>query len=450
MSDELPDPWGKPAYGGGASAPPPGTPPPRPPAPPTTAMPPTSGTPDPSSMPTSAIPVTRAGGGGEPPRGPIPPMGGDLPPPDGRRPLILGIAIGLVVALIVGLIAFALTRDDDGDESSESTEVPPATTLPPETVPEPTTTTVVIEETTTLPTTTTEATTTTAPQPTTTIADPSGWPSGFTLTVAASDGVRIVGPNGANTLVVQEPVEIALPVPGTNDFVIQSRSGRSGSSDETEIWRVGQGGAVLLIAPPAGVFLRLHDVRVVAGNPVVLYSADVGDNPENQSEVLAQYRLGDGSVVDLGQIGGWESGTSRLKLGGVTAVGEFYAEANRGLLSVREDGTTIDPTSIGLEESYFDCSDCPRLYTITPNGQRLAWLDGNSLVVVDLGTGAEVQRAGVPGDVAASVDDIALSDNIAVLNRVAADGSWGNAVIVDLGGAAPVFVDVPTPGFAAR
>ena len=133
--------------------------------------------------------------------------------------------------------------------------------------------------------------------------------------------------------------------------------------------------------------------------------------------MLAQYRLGDGSVVDLGQIGGWEAGTSRLKLGGVTAVGEFYAEASRGLLSVREDGTTIDPTSLGLEESYVDCSDCPRLYTITPNGQRLAWLDGNSLVVVDLGTGAEVQRAGVPGDLAASVDDIALSDNIAVLNR---------------------------------
>ena len=61
-----------------------------------------------------------------------------------------------------------------------------------------------------------------------------------------------------------------------------------------------------------------------------------------------------------------------------------------------------------------------------------------------------MQRAGVPGDLAASVEDIALSDNIAVLNRVAADGSWGNAVIVDLGGAAPVFVDVPTPGFAAR
>ena len=344
-------------------------------------------------------------------------MGGDLPPPGGRRPLILGIAIGLVAALIVGLIAFALTRDDDGD-ASELTDVPPATTLTPETVPEPPTTVPVVEDDTRSRRPPPRPRPRPQPQPTTTVADPSGWPSGFTLTVAASDGVRIVGPNGANTLVVQQPVDIALPVPGTDDFVVQSRSGRPGPSEDTEIWRVGEGGAVLLIAPPPGVFLRLHDVRVVAGNPVVLYSADVGDNPENQSEVLAQYRLGDGSVVDLGQIGGWEAGTSRLKLGGVTAVGEFYAEASRGLLSVREDGTTIDPTSLGLEESYVDCSDCPRLYTITPNGQRLAWLDGNSLVVVDLGTGAEVQRAGVPGDVAASVDDIALSDNIAVLNRI--------------------------------
>ena len=152
-------------------------------------------------------------------------------------------------------------------------------------------------------------------------------------------------------------------------------------------------------------FLRLHDVRVVAGNPVVLYSADVGDNAENRS--------GSARAVPVGRR---RRSRPDRGLGGRSLAAEagrgdrrrrVYAEASRGLLSVREDGTTIDPTSLGLEESYVDGSDCPRLYTITPNGQRLAWLDGNSLVVVDLGTGAEVQRAGVPGDVAASVDDVA-------------------------------------------
>ncbi|MGD9703924.1 MAG: hypothetical protein AB7Q42_21255 [Acidimicrobiia bacterium] len=452
MSDELPDPWGKPAYGGGASAPPPGTNPPRPPAPPTTAMPPTSSAPDPASMPTSAMPVTRPGGGA-PPRGPIPPLGGDVPPPGDRRPLILGIVIGLVAALLIGLVAFVLTRDGD-DSASELTDVSPVTTLTPDTLPQETTTSAVVEETTTIPTTT-EVTTTTAPAPTTTVVDPTGWPSGLLLTVAANDGVHVVGPNGANTLVVPEAVEIALPIPGTDDFVVQTRSGRySGATPEqTAIRRVGPGGAVVLIEPPTGVYLRLHDVRIVAGNLVVLYSTDVGDNPDTQVENLAQYRLGDGTVVNLGTIGGWEASTSRLKLGGVTAVGEFFAEASSGFMSVREDGTTIDPASIGLEDSYDDCGDCPRRFTITPNGQRLAWLDGNSLVVVDLGTGAEVQRAGVPGDIAASVADIIFSDGIAVLNRSSSgttNGPFGNAVIVDLRGSAPVFIDVPIPGFVAR
>jgi hypothetical protein len=374
-----------------------------------------------------------------------------MPPPDNRRPILLGVAIGLIVALVVGLIAFALTREDDGT-TTDTTAVTLATTIAPTTVPEQPTTTALVEETTTLPATT-EAPTTTAPAPTTTGPDPSGWPSGFVLTLAADDGVHLLGPNGANTIVVPEDVDIALPIPGTQDFVVQDRSGRNGDPAQTAIRRVGPGGAGLLIEPPGDTFLRLHDVRSVGGNPVILYTTDVGDNPDNQLETLFEFRLADGSTVELGPVGGWEAGTSRLHLGGVTVVGEYFAEATSGLLSVRQDGTTIDPRSLGLEEGYDDCSTCPRRFTITPNGQQLAWMDGNELVVVDLGTGAEVKRAGVPGDLAAAVADISLFDGIAVLNRTASgltNDVFGNAVIVDLRGSAPVFVDLPVPGFATR
>ena len=88
-----------------------------------------------------------------------------------------------------------------------------------------------------------------------------------------------------------------------------------------------------------------------------------------------------------------------------------------------------------------------------PSGQQLAWLDGNELVVTDLGTGAEVLRAGLPGDMASTVSDISLNGGIAILNRTV-DGidtsESTSAVIVDLRGTAPVFIDVRVPGFASR
>jgi hypothetical protein len=275
------------------------------------------------------------------------------------------------------------------------------------------------------------------------------------LTVAANDGIRLVGPNGANTVAVNEAVDIALPLAGTDSYVVQSTIGRfgGGTPDDTAIRLVGPSGSTMLIDPPPDLYLRLHDIRSVNASPVILYSDDVGDNPDNQVESLHQFTVADTSIVDFGQIGGWEAGTSRIHIGGVTNVGEFFVEASSGLLSVRQDGTSIDPASVGLEESYADCATCPRRFSITPSGQQLAWLDGNELVITDLGTGAQVLRAGLPGDMANTVSDISLDGGIAILNRTV-DGIVGSehtsAVIVDLRGAAPVFVDVRVPGFASR
>ena len=447
MSDEeYPDPWSTPAYGAGAAPPPP--PPPGGGEPPTIPQP-TTGMPAGAGAPTQPIPAVRGPGG---PRPPVPPPPGGVPEPSGqRRPAVLWLAIGVGLAALVALLVVLLNRDDTTDADTDVTTTLPlettvATTLPPET------TVPVVEETTTTPAPTTEAPTTTAP-PTTLGPDPTGWPSGLVLTVAADDGVRNVGEHGSNELVVQQGFTFALPIPGRTDFMVQSGRGRTESGTDTAIRVVAPDGSdTTIVEAGPGTYLRLHDVRQTSSGLTMLYSIDQGDSIEDQVESLVWYRFDDGSTLDLGPSGGWEEGTGRLHIGGVTIVGEHFAEVVSSLFSRRPDGTQIDPASLGLEPQYVDCSTCPRRFTISPNGQRLAWIDGNELVVVDLGTGAEIHRAGLPGDLGATTADVTLGNNdLAILNRTPSgsiDEPFLNAVLVDLANG-PLFIDVPVAGFAA-
>ena len=51
------------------------------------------------------------------------------------------------------------------------------------------------------------------------------------------------------------------------------------------------------------------------------------------------------------------------------------------------------PADLGLEESYNDCGDCPRGFTVAPDGGTFAWIDGDELVVHVLGGGSEERTA---------------------------------------------------------
>ena len=103
----------------------------------------------------------------------------DQPPPQGsgpwyRNPIIL-VALGLFVAILLGVVFYLLADQTNGTGQTTQTPTSPTTTTPPTTaevtttepVAPPTTTTMTVPPSTTEPTTT--APTTTAPTPTTTI-----------------------------------------------------------------------------------------------------------------------------------------------------------------------------------------------------------------------------------------------------------------------------------------
>ena len=126
----------------------------------------------------------------------------------------------------------------------------------------------------------------------------------------------------------------------------------------------------------------LHDTAMVGERSLVILDrqADLV-NIESPAGALLELDLGAGSLVQIGQVGGWETGLSRLHLAETgIIVGERYDEAVRSFYSVRLDGTQgLSAADLGLETNYLDCTDCPRLYTISRDGSILAWLDGTHL-----------------------------------------------------------------------
>lgn len=313
-------------------------------------------------------------------------------------------------AVAGGLLLASCGGDDDGvatgdtatvtsADTTAATTSPAVTTAPVTTTSAPATTPV--PETTAPPTT--EATTTTVAP-----AQPA------TALVASPTGiVRITG-SGTSSIVTGEPAAIAVEVDQTVYF--QAASGPSDDTPDasdtdraaTAIRWVDPGGTKTLLAPQEGQWLRLHDAgRSPAGDPVLLFSVyrgdgpPVDDNPDPATETLHLYDIRTASITDLGEIGGWEFGTSRLHLGGGLVGGTWYSEASHGLYLVGVDGTDrAEPARFGLEASYFDCgAECPNTFTVDDAGALLAWVDDGVATFADVASGAVLATLAVPGGV---------------------------------------------------
>jgi hypothetical protein len=381
---------------------------------------------------------------------PLAPAGGE-PPRRGRGWMIAGIAVA--VALVAGLLTWLLVRDDGGEVTGDTTTTAPASTevptSPPDTAP------ITVPPTappTEAPTTTEETTTTTEATTTTTEPAPT-WPDGLRVVVAAPDGIHVLQ-DQADDLVAAEQVAIALANPG-GGFLVQDRSGRwSPDGGEvlpgaTTIRRTG-GASGVLLAPVGEQWLRLHDVGVVDGQPVALVSIRSGTTPDDDEEELLLVPLGGGEPRVVGVIGGWESGTGRLHLGGRGIVGESFVEAVSGPLLLTVDGNQlIDPARLGLRSTYVDCGrECPHHFATDPSGATIGWLEDGTLVVVGATDGRRIADVQLPGDVADQAVELELLEGVAVISRRTEPGGGSPLppVVVDL--ATGQRFDLTTPGLA--
>ncbi len=236
-----------------------------------------------------------------------------------------------------------------------------------------------------------ETTTTTAVAPA---------PSPPVIVTAGPDGViEIVGDQ--RRTVTTEPMAFALAL-DDGTFVAQRSRGTEGGS--THPLFIGKDGAVtgeMFAAANLAGPVHLHDFSVVDGRRLLLYSIQVSGDPETASEPLFALDLDSNDTIELGNIGGWESGTRRLHLGadGLIA-GTTYSEAYHALLVRAIPGSAAagkpfpKATDYGLAESYNDCA-CPDGFVLNASGVNLYWLEPNATS----GAMLKVSAVGIPARV---------------------------------------------------
>lgn len=353
------------------------------------------------------------------------------------RDLRVAVAIGVVsfvLLLVVGLVATLSLGSDDPVSISTDTGAPSTTLAVTTTVPAPTTV-----ATTPIPgvgmTTVVETTTTT-------IA--SAIPTDRSITVAGA-GLYDLTINSSTT-VNNEQWAVAFRLPDGTVIAQHVFPGYGEPGDNT-VYRIGSTtSTVLAPTDPSNEWIRLHDVFREGTAFFALVSVKSGVGFEDAREELFTINLDTGEKVSYDMIGGWEEGPSRLSYGSGLIVGEYFSSITSGPFFLSLDGVTINPNDLGLSSSYDDCAVCPSRFATDPSGTRIAWVEGDLLVVFDRNAGTRIAETRLPVGLGRDVDSIDLLGNTAIINAYdRTTGILGAAHVVGFDGTS---TQLPTPGRA--
>jgi hypothetical protein len=303
--------------------------------------------------------------------------------------------VGLVIALVVG---------DDPASVSTDTSVTP-TSISVSTTASPT----VAPATSTIPVSTTTVVTTS-----TTTTVPSALPLDRSITVAGN-GIYDITVN-SSTIVDSETWAVAFRLPdGT--FIGQQVFPGYGEPGDNTVYRVGATRNVLFApANTDNEWVRLHDVYREAGRTFALVSVKSGMGFEEAREELFTVDVDSAERTSLGYVGGWEEGPSRLSYGSGFIVGEYYSEIGTSPYFLSLDGVTVDPNDLGLAELYEWCDLCPGSFATDPSGTRIAWIEGDLMVVFDRSAGRRIAETRLPAAIGPDVDSIEILGNTAIVN----------------------------------
>ncbi len=302
-----------------------------------------------------------------------------------------------------------------------------------------------------------------APVETTTSSAPVVPRPAATLMIANDAGVFGFASDGSVTELVTGPVVLAVDDARGGVF-FQIRRGRFGPGTGTSVvWWIRSGSdtaeAFLVPSEPDHV-LSLHDAVEIEGSLRVFYTRGEGSNIEDMAETLRYYDVEARAVTVLGGVGGWESGSDPVSIGGDTIAMTWYAEIFNGFTFWDLGGDEIAVAADPYAGDFCEDRQCEWAVELAPDGATLAYFQqvddeagfpvNTDLVVVESSTGAELARVQVKGEqegwFAESID---LDGSLAVVNResVSRDGflePW----MVDFGGPTPTITEVPITGRA--
>jgi len=271
---------------------------------------------------------------------------------------------------------------------------------------------------------------TTQPTPTTeppTSVPPAAQPA---MVTTGLNGVWEYGPDGP---VQWSTEQMATAVKAPDGSMIVQRKAGNGEGDnwviaDTLPLRIASPGAepedlFEQLMPAADVipgWYTVHDAATVFERPLLVLDRQAAQSQgiETPNGALLVLDLETGSLEQIGAVGGWEEGISRLHLAeNGLIVGEWYSGVSRGLFITTVGGDEpLDHTDIGVQSSYEDCGDCARLYTVSRDGTTIAWLDGTILVRFSLVDSTSLPPVDL-GEWALDASDLSIGADVAVFDR---------------------------------
>jgi hypothetical protein len=301
-----------------------------------------------------------------------------------RNRWLLGGATGLSIA--AALIALVLYEGPDDLAEPVVPATRPSTTMPTatESTPVPTATPTSTPSATASTEPTTASTPPSTPPSTTASTEPEPTePTSSPVAVAAGpNGVSVTGADGIESIVTNEPMSVAFAGRDGRVYMQRSDDVRDAAADTTILVSDPATGGVDPLPLPEELVgpTRLHGATDIDGTVLLLETGPGNCNGfENCDGALWAYRVDAGAASELDRMNVWEAGWSRLHLADSgMAVGTFSEGPTASLYSISLTGdAAIAPATVGLEDSYGDCTNCPSAFSIDRTGKYLTWLEWN-------------------------------------------------------------------------
>jgi hypothetical protein len=320
------------------------------------------------------------------------------------------------------------------------------------------------------PATTAGPTTTTTLAPTTTTEPPAVAAPAGAMLITNEDGVYMTTIDGVvSQIVAADPGAVG----GIIDFAIDDTRGGLVVQphrdpwfylgDDSIVYWVPQGAASLqeVLVPAADQGLKLEDVAARGETVQVYYTRRSGDLPDTAEQALRRFDLDAKTVDEVSVVGGWESGTSPISVGGDSIVRNGSGEAYFFLVFTDLGGEVFESPANSIPDGGFDCVpyDCFWYADLSPDGTsvalgRLAPNAGGFATIPEI----EV-RSVASGDLIMSVtlpevpavgyiDSLDLGEDYVLINLVEEGAVYPYATVVDIASGGLTTFPAPVGGIA--
>lgn len=360
----------------------------------------------------------------------------------------------IVAASVIALLVTAC----GGDSADESTTTSPA----------------VVETTTTsapvVTTTTAGPAAITTAAPSTTTEPPTAVPPAGAMLITNEDGVFVATIDGVvSQVVAADPAAVG----GIIDFAIDDTRGGLVVQPHRDPWFylgndsivywVPQGASTLqeVLVPAADQGLKLEDVAAQGEDVHVYYTRRSGDLPDTAEQTLRRFDLVAKTVDEVSVVGGWESGTSPISVGGDSIVRNGSGEAYFFLVFTDLGGAVFESPANSIPDGGFDCVpyECFWYADLSPDGTEVALgrLAPNAggfatipeIEVRNVASGDLVMSVTLPEVPAvAGIDSLDFGDDYVLINLVQEGAVYPYATVVDIASGGLTTFPAPVGGVA--